>query len=116
MSSLTKLVRDRDKLHNTPRQLEVTERARERKLICIICRRSPNREQYRARWLAANPLPRRYCGKRCSWMPSSPAGNSPDHKRWHISLYVSANMPSFEAFTLAFKCPDCGGQLVSVEW
>ena len=112
MSSLNKLVRDRDIKHNTLRQLEATERARERKLICIQCRRSPDRQAYSIRWLAANPLPRRYCGKRCAW--SGPEDRSADHKRWHISLHISANMPRFDAFTLAFTCPDCAGRLVEV--
>lgn len=114
MSSLNRLVRERDQRNNSARQLEVTERPRERKLICIACRRSPDREAYRARWLAANPLPRRYCQTRC--YVKSTFTDRADHKRWHLELYVSANMPSFEAGALKGKCPDCGAALVSVTW
>lgn len=40
MSSLNKLVRERDSKNNSARQLEVTARPAETKRICIACRRA----------------------------------------------------------------------------
>jgi hypothetical protein len=104
----------RDRRFNNDRQMKVTSRDTATTLICASCRRVPDPEAYRARWLAAHPLPRRYCGTRCGGRTSFT--DRADHKRWHVELYVSANMPRFEAFTLNFKCPDCQGRLESVTW
>lgn len=112
--SLRRRVLARDRRYNSDRQLEVTARKTATTLICIACRRVPDREAYRARWLKAHPLPRRWCRTLC--YAASSFTDRADHKRWHLDLYVSNNMPRFEACALKGKCPDCGGRLVEVTW
>lgn len=109
-----KLVRDYDRAHCSERVLEITDRPAQTTLICLECRRVPDRAAYRDRWLKAHPLPRRWCQTLC--YASNSFSDRADHKRWHLELHVSNNMPRFETYALAFKCPDCGGTLVSVTW
>lgn len=45
-----KLVRDYDRAHNSPRALEVSERAQETKQICLQCRRVPDERAIRLDW------------------------------------------------------------------
>lgn len=52
MSSLNKLVRDRDNRMNSARQLDVTVRPPETKHICVQCRRVPNTDAMEAAWKA----------------------------------------------------------------
>lgn len=113
-----RLVTAVDRARSSPRLLEVTSREVEKKLICIACRRVPDREAYRARWVKAHPLPRRWCRTALHTKgPYAPFIDRPtDHKRWHLESYVNDNMPAFEAYALAFKCPDCGGRLHEVSW
>lgn len=54
MTALSKLVRDRDLKHNTPRQLEVTARPTESKSICLACRRVPDVHAMRMDWYQKN--------------------------------------------------------------
>lgn len=114
MDTLRRQIRAYDLLRNTPRQMEVTSREPATTLICRECHRVPDREAYQTRWLKEHPLPRQYCANRCGARNSFT--DRADHKRWHMDLYISANMPEFEAFALNFKCPDCGGRLESVTW
>lgn len=63
MSSLKKLVRDRDAKNNSARQLEVTARPTETKWICISCRRVPDSLALKLAWNATY----RYATPRTPW-------------------------------------------------
>lgn len=63
MSSLKKLVRDRDAKNNSARQLEVTARPTETKRICISCRRVPDALALKLAWNATY----RYATPRKPW-------------------------------------------------
>lgn len=104
MSSLNRLVRDRDQRLNTPMQLDVTARPSHTTRICIACRKTPSRAKYRANWLSANPTP----DKRPIDIPMSPTGRA-----WSEDLWCEWRMPEF---LLTKECPECGADLVSVTW
>lgn len=103
MTSLNRLVRERDLKHNSSRQLEVTERPRETKRICVLCRKIPVYAQYRAKWLAANPRP--------ALMPMDFPRSR--YWEWGDDLWCARLMPEF---LLTKECPECGADLVSVTW
>lgn len=52
MSSLNKLVRERDNRMNSARQLDVTMRLPETKRICVQCRRVPDVRAMESAWKA----------------------------------------------------------------
>lgn len=58
--SLKRLIHAYDLQRNTPRQMEVTERANTTKHVCLACRRVPDEAGMRLAWYRAHKFPGGY--------------------------------------------------------